>query len=256
MRYLNDTRLPLGVKYLLIISIIIHILQYMPVIGPFLMEWGALVPKSAFQSGHIWRFWTYMFLHGNPWHLAFNLLALWMFGVDIEHKWGTRRFVYFYFIGGVGSGLLSFIMWNSQIVGASGALLALLTVFAYYYPNRQILMFFIFPVPSRIAVIIIGVISILMARSGDNIAHLTHLGGIIIALIYLRYYDHVVRWNIHRRAVKAEKTMRSNAEKKIHKDRYFEEVIDPILKKIKEQGMDSLTREERKKLKEASKKKE
>lgn len=244
-----------GIKYLIFITIGIYFLQILPSIGLQITYFGGLIPFKVFRSMQIWRLLTYIFLHGNLWHLAWNLLALWMFGSDIENLWGTKRFINFYLISGIGAGILSFPMWNANIIGASGALLAVLTVFAYYYPHRRILMFFVFPVPSRIAVAIIGAISLLMAGQQGGIAHLTHLGGIIIALLYLRYYNKVIAWDTHRRAVSAERTMRRRAETKIQKDRYFNEVIDPILKKISEQGMDSLTDKEKKELKRASDKK-
>jgi membrane associated rhomboid family serine protease len=244
--------LPKGIKYLIFITIGVYILQILPSIGYQVTVFGGLIPFKVFRSLQIWRLVTYIFLHGSLWHIAWNLLALWMFGSDIESTWGTRRFITFYLISGIGAGILSFPMWHANIIGASGALLAVLTVFAYYYPHRRILMFFVFPVPSRIAVVIIGAISILMAGQQGGIAHLTHLGGIIVAILYLRYYNKVVAWDTHRRAVNAEKTMRRRAETKIQKDRYFEEVIDPILKKISERGMDSLTDKEKKELKRAS----
>lgn len=248
MYYDNYSSLPMGVRNLLIFTGAIFILQMLPGMGDWLGMYGSLIPSLVFKNVQLWRIVTYIFLHGNAWHLLFNMLALWMFGVEIERMWGTRRFVIFYMIGGIGSGLLSFPMWYAQIIGASGAVLALLTVYAYYFPDRKILMFFIFPVPVRIAVILIGAISILMSNSGDGIAHFTHLAGIIIAIFYLKYYNQFVALFTHFNAVNAEKTMRKQAEKKILKDRYFEEIIDPILKKISTEGMESLTKDEQKKL--------
>jgi hypothetical protein len=186
------------------------------------------------------------------------MLALWMFGVEIEELWGTKRFVIFYFIAGVGSGLFSVLQWNAFIIGASGAVLALLTVYAFYFPGRTILMFFVFPLPVRFAVVIIGIMSLMGASSGaGGIAYLTHLGGIAVALLYIKYYDSVIHWMEKSSLPKEKKPtilqFRARNEKK-EKPRYFEDVIDPILKKISEKGMDSLTPEERKKLDEVSKK--
>ncbi len=242
------THLPVGIRNLLVVTVIVFILQMIPGVGGIIEMYGALVPPLIFKKLQIWRLAAYMFLHGNPWHLLFNMLALWMFGVEIEQMWGTKRFLIFYALGGIGAGLVSFLMWHAVIIGASGAVLALLTVYAFYFPHRRILMFFIFPVPVWVAVIIIGAISLVMSGRSDGIAHLTHLGGIIVALIYLKYYNQAISYLTHIHARKAEKKMRQRAESKIQKDRYFEEVIDPILKKISEQGMDSLTKEERKKL--------
>ncbi len=256
----SNSRLPIGIRNLLIATIVVYIFQILPRIGILSEVFGALKPSWVLQKGQIWRLVTYMFLHDSmlPWHLLFNMLALWMFGVELEHKWGTRRFVLFYFIGGIGSGLVSLLLImvnDTLIIGASGAVLAILTAYAYYFPDRRILLFFLFPVPVRVAVIIFGAISVLGAmQSSGGIAHLTHLGGIIVAIIYLRYYNQVIALWSHQRAAKAEKVMRHRAEKKIQKDQYVEEVIDPILKKISEEGMDALSKEEKKTLEDFSKK--
>ena len=149
------------IKFLLIANIGVYLLQILPGIGHFLLEWGSLVPAAAFSGGQVWRLLTYMFLHDpiSPFHLLFNMLALWMFGMEIEVLWGSRRFAWFYFISGVGSGCFSVLhlfspaMRVTGVIGASGAVLALLTVYAIYYPHRQVLLFFILPVNIRVVVI-------------------------------------------------------------------------------------------------------
>ncbi len=247
-----------AVLYLIIISLSIFVLQQIPVFGEWLEQVGALKPSLVLPGGQIWRLVIYLFLHGGVLHVLFNMIGLWMFGVELENMWGTKRFVYFYFIAGVGSGILSLFMiffGDYPIIGASGAIYAILVTYAYYFPNRKVLLFFIIPVPVWLIVLLFIFISLAgFLQMAGGISHITHLGGVLIAFLYLRYYDHVIAWNIHKRALKAEKTMRRNAENKIRKDRYFEEVIDPILKKISEHGMDSLTKEEKRKLDDVSKK--
>jgi hypothetical protein len=187
------------------------------------------------------------------------MLALWMFGVELEELWGTRRFVGFYFIAGVGSGIFSVFQWNSTIIGASGAVLGLLTIYAVYFPSRTVLLFFIFPVPVRIAVAIIGLLSLVGARAGGGgIAYLTHLGGIAVALLYAKYYSGFTQWK-DRLAAPGKKEsavlrFRTRTKDDARKN-YYDEVVDPILKKISEQGMGSLTEDEKKRLKDASGKK-
>jgi len=259
MSYFATPGLTRGVKSILIATIAAWLLQLVPWIGDRITFFGALVPNLAIAHGQIWRLATYLFLHAqSPFHILFNMLALWMFGVEIEELWGTKRFVIFYFIAGVGSGLFSVLQWNAFIIGASGAVLALLTVYAFYFPGRTILMFFVFPLPVRFAVVIIGIMSLMGASSGaGGIAYLTHLGGIAVALLYIKYYDSVIHWMEKSSLPKEKKPtilqFRARNEEK-EKPRYFEDVIDPILKKISEKGMDSLTPEERKKLDEVSKK--
>jgi membrane associated rhomboid family serine protease len=132
MVYFNRPGLPTGIRNLLIVTLAVFVLQVLPVTEHWTMRWGALVPYEVFRRGEVWRLLTYMFLHGGPFHLFFNLLALWMFGVEIEQLWGTRRFVVFYLAGGVCSGLLSVFMAPGVfVIGASGAVLAVLTVYAF-----------------------------------------------------------------------------------------------------------------------------
>jgi membrane associated rhomboid family serine protease len=251
----GHSSLPSGIRNLLIANVALYLLEILPWIGRWVHGLGVLVPSLAFGSAQLWRLVSYMFLHdpGGIWHLAFNMLALWMFGVEMEQMWGTRRFVVFYFLCGIGAAVVSVFTWNTPIVGASGAILGVLTAYAFHFPHRRILMFFIFPVPVWIAVAIIGAISLVFATSGaGGIAHLTHLGGILVAIIYLKAYEPVMARASHRRERREEKQMRHRAEETMSRARYFEEVIDPILKKINEQGMESLTRQERKELQKAS----
>jgi membrane associated rhomboid family serine protease len=251
--------LPRGVKCLIIATAAVWVVQLVPWLGEKVTVFGALVPSLAIAHGQVWRLVTYLFLHSqDPFHIIFNMLALWMFGVEMEEFWGTKRFVTFYFIAGAGAGLFSVLQWDSFIIGASGAILALLTAYAYYFPGRTILIFFIFPVPVRLAVVIIGIMSLIGARSGaGGIAYLTHLGGIAVALLYIKYYRSFATWMQERKLPRHNKTrnlqFRPKKEEPL-KPRYFEDVIDPILKKISEKGMDSLTDDERKKLEDASKK--
>jgi membrane associated rhomboid family serine protease len=259
MTRFGDVNIPLGVRYLLIATVGVWIVQLIPWIGPRITAWGELVPDMAIAHGQVWRFVTYMFLHASPmpFHLAFNMLALWMFGVEIEECWGTKHFVWFYVISGIGAGLFSVMMWHAHIIGASGALLALLTVYAVYFPDRTLLMFLIFPLPCRIAVAIIGVISIVGAATGSGgIAYLTHLGGIIVGLLYAKLYPAVSAW-IQRGTVWNSSApnvlpFRKRDMPYESKKEFFEREIDPILKKISEKGIDSLTKEERRKLEQAS----
>ena len=147
----------------------------------------------------IWQPVTYMFLHDvhNLTHILFNMLGLWMFGVELERQWGTRFFVKYYAITGIGAGLTTILVsllpfhatsaiYYSNTIGASGALYGLLLAFALYYPNRPILMFLLFPVPAKYFVMILGAIAFLTSISGSGaVAATTHLGGLLVGYIYL-----------------------------------------------------------------------
>jgi membrane associated rhomboid family serine protease len=168
-------------------------------VAPAITLTFGLRPADIFGSLRIWQPITYMFLHAGISHILFNMLALWMFGVELERTWGSRYFVKYYFICGAGAAmttvLLSFVpgtfgeqLYYSLTIGASGAVYGLLLAYALYFPSRVILMFFVFPVPVRYAVAIMGAISLLLSMSGPGggIAHTTHLGGLLVGYLYLK----------------------------------------------------------------------
>jgi rhomboid family protein len=165
-----------------------------------LFEWFGLMPKHVIEDRWIWQVATYMFLHARtPTHILFNMLILWMFGVELERMWRTRFFVKYYFVTGIGAGVISVLVSLlpfaplratydlHPIVGASGALFGLLLAYAYYYPERPILMFLLFPVPAKIFVAILGAIAFIEAlQVNGGVAATTHLGGLLVGYIYLQ----------------------------------------------------------------------
>jgi membrane associated rhomboid family serine protease len=166
-------------------------------IFPILIEYFGLIPEAVIEKGWLWQPVTYMFLHADIFHILFNMLILWMFGVELERMWGTTFFLRYYAITGVGAaitilvGLLPFhataMTYGAVTIGASGALYGLLLAFALYFPNRPILMFMLFPVPAKYFVIIIGAIAFLSStRAGSATAHAAHLGGLIFGYLYLK----------------------------------------------------------------------
>jgi membrane associated rhomboid family serine protease len=135
-----------------------------------------------------------MFIHGGAFHILFNMLTLWMFGTELERTWGTRYFLKFYFVCGIGAGVLTVIFsWlpfefaralqHSVIIGASGAIYGLLLAYAIYFPERPILLL-VFWVPAKICVMIIALVTSLSEVGG--IANATHLGGIVVGYAFLK----------------------------------------------------------------------
>lgn len=253
-----------GIRGLVIASTAAWILQLLPGIGAIVTGLGALVPNSAFGHLQVWRLVSYAFLHdtAGPFHILFNMFTLWMFGAELEEQWGTRRFVVFYLCAAAGSGLFSLVtafsplLWFTPVIGASGAVLALLTVYALYFPRRQMLLFFLFPVNVLVAVAIFGAISLLgAAHSWGNVSHLTHLGGIAVGFLYVKLFPIVNDYLRHAKSRADETRQRAEQRKKSADREYFEDVVDPILKKISASGMESLTEEEKKTLEEASRRK-
>ena len=157
-----------------------------------------LVPTLVIH-GWVWQVATYMFLHGGLLHILFNMLALWMFGTELERMWGTRYFLKYYFVTGIGAGVLTVLfsllpfafaesLQRSVVIGASGAVYALLLAYALYFPDRPIYMYFLFPIPARIFVMIMGVIAFYssLSESGGGVANATHLGGLVVGYLYLK----------------------------------------------------------------------
>jgi membrane associated rhomboid family serine protease len=157
-----------------------------------------LVPVFVLHEFRIWQLVTYMFLHGGVFHILFNMLALWMFGAELERLWGTRYFLKFYFVTGIGAGVLTVLfsllpfdfaqqLQHSIVIGASGAIYGLLLAYALYFPDRPIYMYFVFPIPARIFVAIMGGIAFLSSLSeAGGVANATHLGGLLVAYLFLK----------------------------------------------------------------------
>ena len=177
-------------------------------------------PRAISEQLAVWQFVTYMFLHGDVFHILFNMLLLWMFGTDLERTWGTRFFTKYYFVAGVGAALITLIwsvsplpfaqaVYHSTMIGASGAIYGVLLAYALYFPHRQILMYFVFPVPAKYFVMIMGAIAFLssIGSAGSGVAHTAHLGGLVVGYIYLkllrgRPFDELkyrwLRWRMNR----------------------------------------------------------
>ena len=150
-----------------------------------------LVPRLVWQDFYIWQLFTYQFLHGGLFHLLFNMLALWMFGGDLERRWGSVFFLKYYFVSAVGGGLLNTLLMPNQMapsIGASGGIYGILLAYGLIYPDQIVYFYFLFPIKMKHFVWIIGAItfysSITAGQSG--IAHLAHLGGMLFGYLYLR----------------------------------------------------------------------
>jgi membrane associated rhomboid family serine protease len=168
-------------------------------IFPRIVPWLGLIPEQVVEKQWLWQPVTYMFLHAKaPTHILFNMLTLWMFGVELERMWRTRFFVRYYFVTGIGAGIVSILVsllpfvatratYGDVIVGASGAIFGLLLAYALYFPDRPILMFLFFPVPAKYFVMILGAINFIIAVEGSSgVAAVAHLGGIVIGYLYLQ----------------------------------------------------------------------
>jgi membrane associated rhomboid family serine protease len=148
-------------------------------------------------SGHFmpWQVVSYAFLHGDMFHLFFNMLGLWMFGGEIERLWGTRRYVHF-LVACVLAAAAVQLVWTALIgtaaptVGASGALFGLLLAFGMMFPNRTIMPLFPpIPMKAKVFVAIFGGLELFLGMTGGSgIAHFAHLGGMLGGFLMIRYW--------------------------------------------------------------------
>jgi membrane associated rhomboid family serine protease len=218
--------------------------------------YAALVPELVLQKYFLWQIITFNFMHNGVFHILFNMLILVQMGPAVETLWGSRRFLVFYLVCGAGAGFLGTIfngvflpflgsltgsaalaeMGLVPVIGASGAIFGLLYAFARFYPQAMMLLFFVFPVSARTMVLVLGVISFMLAFSagGGTIAHSVHLGGLVVAFLYFRLQDPVIRfWQQHQERKQAWQAGKAKPDLALD--------IDPILAKISRQGIGSLS---------------
>jgi membrane associated rhomboid family serine protease len=197
-----------AIQWLIIANVVVYILENflqvfwgLSAYGWFLHMFG-LVPSGVTHGLRIWQPFTYLFLHSvsTIWHILTNMFMLWMFGRELELVWGRNRFLQYFFLTGVGAGLIEVlvktlpIFWgyppsDTPTIGASGAIFGVLLACAILFPDRQV---YIFPLPIKISmrtvVIIMTALEFLgtFGVGGDNISHICHLGGMLVGYIYLR----------------------------------------------------------------------
>lgn len=162
-------------------------------VSPSILQRLALIPGAVIELGWFWTPFTYMFVHGGTWHLLFNMLGLFFFGFQLERRIGSNEFLLFYLLSGLLAGLLSFAVYvatgtfNVALVGASGAVFAVLLAFATFFPTATILLFGIIPVRAPLLVLGYAALELfnMVSRTGGNVAHMTHLIGFAVAFLYL-----------------------------------------------------------------------
>ena len=227
-----------------------------------------------------WQLFTYMFMHAGFTHILFNMLALWMFGMELEHVMGSRKFFVYYLLCGFGGGLANLLiapMFTSvgPTVGASGAVFGVLLAFGMMFPDRPIYVYFLLPIKAKYFVVLYMALEIFSVGSVDGVAHFAHLGGALVGFLYLiadgyqfgsSYYTPKEGENIFSRVTGFGRQHKQEpyadvSDAKIYdindyqnEQKRHQEQIDDILDKISRNGYQSLTEEEKKILFEASKK--
>ncbi len=216
-----------------------------------------LVPQQVLFQRWIWQPITYLFLHGNIWHLVFNLFALWMFGMPVESQWGERDFLKYYFLCGFGAAAAHLAMSPHSpipVIGASGSVYGLLVAFAMLYPDAVVYLYFLIPIKAAHMAILFGAIEFFSGATGSTpgVARFAHLGGMLTGYLYIRWWwaAKIQLKAFWRRAMSAESepaprpVPRRAAKPPVAPDADMAEV-DRILDKILSDGLESLTDDER-----------
>ncbi len=234
----------------------------------FLNIYFGLSHSGLIIDKYIWQIFSYMFLHGGWLHVIFNLLALWMFGGELERKWGSKYFLKYYIFSGIGAGifiaLLNYLTYapgefHNITIGASGAIFGILLAYGLTWPNKEILLYFVIPVKIKYLIIGYGIISFYgtltsLIGNGNNISHIGHLGGLISGFIILKYMKNspVKNFTISKNGGFLNSILRKRRMKKkklvIKKRILAKKIIDTLLEKITKTGMNSLTEKEKKDL--------
>jgi len=234
-----------------------------------------------------WQLVTYMFFHGGFLHLFFNMFALWMFGMELEQLWGSKRFLVFYLFCGIVGGLTNLLVaplvgQAAPTVGASGAVFGVLLAFGMMFPNRPIYLYFLLPIRAKYFIAAYIGLELFFGVTGtsDGVAHFAHLGGAAAGLLFVLGLRDVLpfrRWWELLRDLAPQRSIQkhrfSRPSQSVHEATFFDirsgrarrsdekdgeeitqEAIDAILDKINRAGYQSLTDDEKRTLNEASKK--
>lgn len=239
--------------------------------------------EPIFGTFYPWQLITYQFMHANFSHILFNMFALWMFGMEIENLWGSKKFLLYYLACGIGGALLQLLMGyfvtgpTAPTVGASGAIYGVMIAFAMMFPDRYIYIYFLIPVKAKYLIAFLVVLEFFSAGDMSMVAHLVHLGGAFTGFVYIMYDRRgtLRLGNILNNFRKAPSSGSSQPQfrrrpsfsgssvedaefydlnKKKEETEITQEEIDRILDKISQSGYQNLTEREKKILFEASKK--
>ena len=285
---------PPVIKNLIIINVAVFFVQLLSQnisIGgipgnDLILRWFALMPLST-GFFEIWQLITYQFLHGGFAHILFNMFALWMFGIEVENMWGSKKFLTFYLICGVAAGLAQLFITPlltgelGPTIGASGAIYGVLIAFGLLFPNRYIFLYFFIPIKAKYLITIMILFEFFAISPGSNIAHLAHLGGALAGFVYLMLDKDInfdLKTMLRRSSYGSSGSSRpfnplgnfgekfKKKESNVQEAKYYDlnqnndpskvsqEEIDKILDKISRSGYQNLTEEEKRILFEASKK--
>ena len=251
-----------AIRTIVLVNVAVYILQSLSGKEDVFFRLFGLVPSSFLTELMIWQPFTYMFFHAPFYssvgisHILLNMLGLWVFGRELEQAWGKNNFLKYYFVTGIGSGLVTFLFQinsDSPVIGASGAVYGVLLAYGLSYPNRMLYIWGIIPVKSLWLVIIMGTIAFFgLLGNADGISHVTHISGMIIGYFMLnkKWRWRELLFQIRKKTIEFQV---QRHEEKVAKKFMQKKDIDLILDKIQKEGFSSLTSREKNKLYESSK---
>jgi len=249
--------LPKVLRYLIIATAVIFVLDFLTQ-GRFISPWLGLSTPRVLGAFELWRLLSYAFVHSvsSPFHILFNMLMLYMFGIAVLERTGEKIFFFMYLGAAIFAALFS-VLWDKitggapLYVGASGAVYAIMVAFACYYPRQTLLIFFVVPMQAVWAVVLFIGIDLLLLTRSDGIAHITHLGGALFGYLCVRYMDKIdglfVHWENRQQKQQEKKAIRIREEMQRSSKQ-----VDLLLAKISQKGIQSLSRSEKKILDQAS----
>jgi len=284
----DHPRLTPAVRVLIAINVALTFLQLTVVPYSWMAEWLGF--DGAAFPGRWWTAVTYMFVHAGIWHLVANMYGLYVFGPRLEHQWGYKRFTWFYALSGLGGVVFEMLfIRGGGLIGASAAVFGVMTAYAMQWPDDEVYLMFVLPMRVRTLVVGLFVFNVVMGivgtGDGANIAYLAHVGGVVAAYVYMRMaasagMDQVrqrvanlpdadeppraIPRNLPRRervdevddiVAKSKAIATKRAPTLTPSPRHREgksDELNRVLDKISEQGIESLTSDERKVLEEMS----
>ena len=263
-----------AVRWLIVICAVVFLGQ---MVDARVTEWLQLTTADTLSKWQVWRLLSYAFCHNvkDVLHLLFNMLCLWFFGRTVQERLGNREFVAFYLLAAVVAGLsylglhAGFLHDHSTVTGASGATMAIMALFAIWYPRQQVLFLGVVPIEIRwlvFAYVVFDTLPVWSALRGeqvtDGIAHAAHLGGLLFGFAYAIFEWRLSNWlsirlvpawwrdRERRKAVKLYTPESDSTAGPTEKD--LDAKVDDILRKIHEHGETSLSDRERRVLMDAS----
>jgi membrane associated rhomboid family serine protease len=234
-----------AIRWIILISGVALIFQQF--FNPWMMTYLGLIPNQVLRHYWLWQPITYLFLHGGLFHWLFNMFILWMFGAELERRWGTVEFLKYFFITGLGAALCVILLSPTSpvpTIGSSGSVFGLIVAFAMLYPDAVMYLYFLIPIKAWQAAVLFAIIEFFagMQGGGMGISRFAHLGGMLTGFLYLRFSSSMmIQMKGWLRAAKPER-------RPVELHEVTDELVvrvDRILDKVLRDGVDSLTVEEK-----------